>query len=211
MSDRVLGPPIELPEAALLLKPLREIRPGKKKESLAARYGGKAATLAELDAAGYPVPDGWVIDAHMFETAVDRRLPKGHDIASLIKLAGTREGTDRAARARDRILADALPDELTTALAAAYGALEASTPWGLSVRSSATCEDARSSSLAGLATSILGVRGERELCDAVRQVWSSLYLPRTLLYLHRWNIRSVSMPVLIMPMVLAKAAGVLFT
>jgi rifampicin phosphotransferase len=211
LDDRKLSTPIELPEAAALLKPLREIRPGKKRELAAARYGGKAASLAELGAAGFPVPDGWVIDAQMFETAVDRRLPKGHDIASLIKLAGTIEGTDRAARARDRILADRLPDDLTAALGAACAALEPSTPWGLSVRSSATCEDARSSSLAGLATSILGVRGHSELCDAVRQVWASLYLPRTLLYLHRWNIRSVSMPVLLMPMVVAKAAGVLFT
>jgi len=219
LTDRTLGSPIELPEAAsALLSSIRSLRPSdkapisrRKADASAARFGGKAASLAELMAAGFPVPDGWVIDAHTFESAVDRRLPKGHDIASLIKLAGTREGTDRAARARDRILADALPEPLADALETLHVAALPSAPWGLSVRSSATCEDARGSSLAGLATTILGVRGRAELCDAVRQVWASLYLPRTLLYLNRWNIRAVSMPVLLMPMVVAKAAGVLFT
>jgi pyruvate,water dikinase len=175
------------------------------------RFGGKAVTLADLAHDGLPVPPGWVIEAKTFQQFVDDVLPKGHDIPSLLKLAGTREGTDRAARARDRILKSSLPSEMTHALGALWGAIEADAPWGLSVRSSATCEDARGSSLAGLATSILGARGTDALADAVRQVWSSLYLPRTLLYLQRWGTKSVAMAVLIMPVVRAKAAGVLFT
>ncbi|MBK8938077.1 MAG: phosphoenolpyruvate synthase [Polyangiaceae bacterium] len=175
------------------------------------RFGGKAVTLADLAADGLPVPPGWVIDAKTFSQVVDEQLPKGHDVASLIKLAGTRTGMDRAARARDRILQDPLPEGLSHALEDLWAALAPTAPWGLSVRSSATCEDARGASLAGLATSLLGVRGRAQIEDAVRQVWASLYLPRTLLYLHKWSIRTVAMPVLLMPVVVAKAAGVLFT
>ncbi|MFO0552525.1 MAG: PEP/pyruvate-binding domain-containing protein [Polyangiaceae bacterium] len=224
--DRVDSAFPALSEKALaLLSPLRSVgestRPAgrlsrkgddaKRMEEARARFGGKAATLAELARRGLPVPEGWVIDAKSFHQLVDGRLPRNHDVASLLKTAGTTTGMDRAARARDRILADPLPDELRVVLAELWNKVQPHAPWGLSVRSSATCEDARGSSLAGLATSILGVRGVRPLEDAIRQVWASLYLPRTLLYLHRWGIKDVAMPVLFMPMVRAKAAGVLFT
>ncbi len=182
-----------------------------KTASRAARFGHKAVMLADLAAEGHPVPPGWVLEAKLFTRFVDEALPKGHDIGALLKLAGTREGTDRSARARDRILRTALPNELTRALEALWRTVEPEAPWGLSVRSSATCEDAHNSSLAGLATSILGVHGPAGLADAVRQVWASLYLPRTLLYLQRWGTRSAAMAVLVMPVVRAKAAGVLFT
>ncbi|HTJ83672.1 MAG TPA: PEP/pyruvate-binding domain-containing protein, partial [Polyangiaceae bacterium] len=203
-------------EVTSLLTPLGAIGPSTKSsrsktDSRRARFGGKAVALADLAREGLPVPAGWVLDAKMFETVVDARLPKGHDIASLIKSADTRVGMDRAARARDRILGDSLPSELADALSALERATQSKTPWGMSVRSSATCEDARGASLAGLATSILGVRGGVALADAIRQVWASLYMPRTLLYLSRWGIKEVAMPVLIMPMVEARAAGVLFT
>ncbi len=176
-----------------------------------ARFGGKAVTLADLESEGLPVPAGWVIDAKTFTKVVDDMLPKGHDIASLVKVAGTRTGMDRAARARDRILNDPLPEDLSEALDELWTAVKDRCPWGLSVRSSATCEDAKGASLAGLATSVIGVRGVSALEEAVRQVWASLYLPRTLLYLHKWGVREVAMPVLLMPVVAAKAAGVLFT
>lgn len=175
------------------------------------RFGGKAITLADLAGEGLPVPAGWVIEAKTFEKVVDQQLPKGHDVASLVKLAGTRTGMDRAARARDRILSDPLPPDLADALDELWEAVAPLSPWGMSVRSSATCEDARGASLAGLATSVLGVRGGPALEDAVRHVWASLYLPRTLLYLNKWGVKSVAMPVLLMPVVVARAAGVLFT
>ncbi len=220
--NRVMAsaPALALPDdlAAILVPFARVASPRPKdgsKEAKApprsARFGGKAVTLAELASEGFPVPPGWVLDARVFERFVEDVLPKGHDPGSLLKLAGTREGTDRSARARDRILKQELPVEVTRAMEALAVAVEPDVPWGMSVRSSATCEDARGSSLAGLATSILGVRGPDALSEAVRQVWASLFLPRTLLYLQRWGIRSVAMAVLFMPVVRAKAAGVLFT
>jgi len=207
---------LSLPEeAASLLTPLAAIpapsRSGRSKSSTRTlRFGGKAVALADLAREGFPVPAGWVLDAAAFARLVDDRLPKQHDIVSLIKSADSVLGMDRAARARDRILGDSLPPEVTRSLDALARALEPSSPWGMSVRSSATCEDARGSSLAGLATTVLGVSA-LGLADAIRQVWASLYLPRTLLYLARWGIREVAMPILIMPVVRAHAAGVIFT
>jgi pyruvate,water dikinase len=207
---------ISLPEEVTsLLRPLASIpapgKPGRGVDPRAARFGGKATALADLARAGLPVPTGWVLDASYFRRFVDQHLPKGHEVASLIKTADTRVGMDRAARARDRILSDPLPEDLSTALERLYEAVGPGAPWGLSVRSSATVEDARGSSLAGLATTVLGVRGAPQLFDAIRQVWASLYLPRTLIYLSRWGVREVAMPILFMPMVQAVAAGVIFT
>ncbi len=201
---------VELDEStSAIWKPLAVV--GLRRETREKLVGGKASKLAELLRAGLPVVPGWVLDAKVFQRVVDSDLPKGHDIASLIKLAGTEVGTDRAARARDRVLSLKLPKELEAAIEALWAAVAPTAPWGLSVRSSATCEDLRTSSLAGLATSVLAVRGADKFAEALRQVWASLYLPRTLLYLSRWNIRAVAMPVLVHRMVVTDAAGVMFT
>jgi len=199
-----------LPEdVTSVLRPLESV--GLTRSSGAKRVGGKAASLGRLTRDGFPVPPGWVLDARHFVQLVDERLPRGHDATSLIKIAGTRAGIDRAARARDRILGEPLPSDLRGVLDALWNTIAPDAPWGLSVRSSATCEDASGGSLAGLATTILGVRGGEALEKAIRQVWASLFLPRTLAYLSHAGVREVAMPVLLQIMVPAKAAGVMFT
>lgn len=200
----------ELSEATSeILRPLSTV--GLRRETREKRVGGKASKLAELLRAGLPVVPGWVIDSKVFERVVEAGLPKHHDVASLIKLGDTPLGVDRAARARDRVLELTFPEDLSSALAELRTRMAGRAPWGLSVRSSATVEDGRASSLAGLATSVLGVRTQDELEDAIRQVWASLYLPRTLAYLGKWSLRAVAMPVLIQRTVVADAAGVMFT
>jgi len=167
--------------------------------------------LGRLLREGFPVPRGWVLEARRFEEAIARTLPRGHDLPSLIKIAGTRAGIDRAARARDRILSEPLPSGLSHALELLWRAVEPSAPWGLAVRSSATCEDRDTTSLAGIATTLLGVRGPEELGAAIRRVWASLFLPSALTYLRNADLRDASMAVVLQQMVRAEAAGVLFT
>ncbi|HLM75850.1 MAG TPA: PEP/pyruvate-binding domain-containing protein, partial [Polyangiaceae bacterium] len=177
----------------------------------AKRIGGKALSLVKLMQGGFPVPRSWVLDAKHFMSLVEEHLPPGHDLASLVKLAGTKVGIERAARARDRILGERLPDGLRAALDAIWKAAEPEAPWGLAVRSSATCEDSDETSLAGLATTVLGVRGPEALGAAIRQVWASAYLPRAITYFAYTNVRDVGMAVVLQVMVRAEAAGVLFT
>lgn len=175
------------------------------------RIGGKAAAIERLAIAGFPVPRAWVLEARHFTELVSEHLPKGHDVATLIKLAGTRAGIDRAARARDRILGEPLPDEIRVALDMLWVQIEDDAPWGLAVRSSATCEDTSETSLAGLATSVLGVRGPEALGAAIKQVWASAFLPRAITYLAYSGVRDMAMAVVLQVMVRAEAAGVLFT
>ncbi|WP_437926394.1 PEP/pyruvate-binding domain-containing protein [Sorangium sp. So ce291] len=191
------------------LKPLESA--GQRRHTSAKRVGGKAASLGRLLRDGFPVPRGWVLDARCFTELIDRQLPPGHDIATLIRLSGTKAGVDRAARARDRILSEPLPETLSAALRALWQSVEPEAPWGLAVRSSATCEDSDETSMAGLATSVLGVRGEAGIDAAIRQVWASAFLPRALAYLAHAGVRDVAMGVVLQVMVRAEAAGVLFT
>jgi pyruvate,water dikinase len=65
--------------------------------------------------------------------------------------------------------------------------------------------------MAGLAESVLGVRGEEALIAAVREVWASIASGRALSYLAAHGVRDVGMAVVIQRMVEATAAGVMFT
>jgi pyruvate,water dikinase len=184
---------------------------GRGRQGLSQRIGGKGASLAKLAQGGFPVPRAWAIEARHFTRFVSETLPRGHDVATLVKLAGTRVGIERAARARDRVLSERLPEGLEAALAMLWSEIERDAPWGMAVRSSATCEDSEETSLAGLAVTMLGVRGPEDLGAAVRQVWASAFLPRAIMYLAHADIRELAMGVVVQVMVRAEAAGVLFT
>jgi hypothetical protein len=117
----------------------------------------------------------------------------------------------RAAEARQQILAAPLPEGLEADLEAACAELGEGAPWGLAVRSSATCEDATMVSMAGLTESVLGVRGLQALVNAVRQVWASIASGRALAYLAEHGVRDVGMGLVVQRMVEARAGGVIFT
>jgi rifampicin phosphotransferase len=175
------------------------------------RFGGKASSLGRLIRDGFPVPRGWVLPAEHFDALTQDTLPRGHDLHTLVKLAGSRAGIDRSARARDRIQETPLSPAIAAAVEALWADIEASAPWGVAVRSSASCEDGAETSFAGLATTVLGVRGPEALMTAIKQVWASAFLPRALEYMAHAGTRDVAMAVVIQVMAHAEAAGVLFT
>jgi pyruvate,water dikinase len=152
-----------------------------------------------------------VLDVRPFRELVQDRLPPGHDPHSLLKMRSSGAFLERAARAREAILAAPLPAPLARDLEALWNLVESEAPWGLAVRSSATCEDDDMSSMAGIATTKLGVRGPTELADALRTVWASALLPRALSYLAAKGVRDLDMAVVFQIVVPADAAGVAFT
>jgi pyruvate,water dikinase len=172
--------------------------------------GGKAARLAWLAKHGFAVPEAWVLPQEVFVNAV-RELPPGCEPRALLRAAGGRTGDARVAEARQEILRAPLPKGLEAELEELWRSLEARAPWGLAVRSSATCEDGTLVSMAGLAESVLGVRGGAALADAVRTVWASLASGRALAYLAAHGVRDVGMAVILQRVVEAEAGGVMFT
>jgi phosphohistidine swiveling domain-containing protein len=172
--------------------------------------GGKAAGLAWLVRSSFSVPEAWVLPADAFAAAL-RELPPGCEPRSLLRAASGRAGYSRAAEARQEILQAELPKGLDDELAELWSTVRSRAPWGLAVRSSATCEDGALVSMAGLAETRLGVRGAEELGAAVRAVWASLASGRALAYLAAHGVRDVGMAVVLQRVVEAEAAGVLFT
>jgi pyruvate,water dikinase len=174
------------------------------------KFGGKASRLRWLVERGFPVPPSWVIDASTFNAAM-RNLPRGFETRSLLRASSLRLLYARAEEARRAILGVALPKGLSAELRELWTEVGDSAPWGLAVRSSATCEDGAQISLAGLADTKLGVFGPDELIDAVRYVWASIASGQALTYLSAHGIRDIAMAVVIQRVVPASAAGVMFT
>ncbi|HKE99203.1 MAG TPA: PEP/pyruvate-binding domain-containing protein [Actinomycetes bacterium] len=167
-----------------LVLPLDEVGPAD-----APRVGRKAATLAALGQAGFPVPGGVVVTTE----ALARTLAAA--------------GLDAAADP-DQVAAAALPGEVAAALAAAAGRAGGGP---LAVRSSALDEDLPGASSAGQYDSLLGVTAA-DLAAAVRRCWASAFSPHAAAYREaRGAGRDVAMAVLVQPMVAAEAAGVAFS
>jgi pyruvate,water dikinase len=172
--------------------------------------GGKAARLVWLQKNRFAVPDAWVLSKDAFVHML-RELPPGTDPKTLLKLAPGRTRDERCAEAHAAILRVSLPSDLVSEIEALWGACEASCPWGLAVRSSATCEDGELVSMAGLADSVLGVRGPLAIARAVGEVWASIASGRAISYLATHGVKDVQMAVVIQRVVVAEAAGVMFT
>jgi phosphohistidine swiveling domain-containing protein len=172
--------------------------------------GGKAARLAWLVRHGFDVPEAVVLPAMAFAQAT-RELPAGCEPRALLRAATGRAGYMRAAEARQLILGAPLPRGLEDELHAVWRDLGVRSAWGLAVRSSATCEDGALVSMAGLAESVLGVRGPEALVKAVQQVWASIASGRALAYLAAHGVRDVGMALVVQRMVEATSAGVMFT
>ena len=156
--------------------------------------GGKAANLGELIAAGFAVPDGFVLTTTAYAAA-----------ARAAKIDPSRP--DDAA---DRLRATAVPPVVATAATKAYDQLGAGR---VAVRSSATAEDLPGASFAGQQDTFLDVEGDEALLDAVRRCWASLWNERAVAYRadHGIDDEGVALAVVVQRMVDAAAAGVLFT
>lgn len=177
----------------------------------AARVGGKGARLVWLARHGFLVPRTWFLPAEVFTSAITMRLPRSDTPRALLASVGSHGALSRMGRVREWVLGTKPDEALDHAIASLWRGVEREAPWGLAIRSSATCEDAELTAMAGLATSVLGVRGPDAIHRAVREVWASAMLPRALHHLASRGIEDIAMAVVIQVMVRADASGVMFT
>jgi pyruvate,water dikinase len=153
-----------------------------------AKVGSKAARLAELTSAGFPVPAGFVVSVD-----AARAFARAHQVTAASPAAAV-----------NRL---PIPDEVADAVRHALRDLGEGP---VAVRSSATAEDLAGASFAGLYESVLDVCGEKAVLDAVARVWASAHAGRVRLY-DGEAAGCETMAVLIQRMVRADAAGVAFT
>ena len=176
--------------------------------------GGKGMGLASLSAAGFPVPDGFHVNADAYRAYIET-----HDLHDqLMRLAvpalvDQRVSFEAASNGIQALFSDHdVPDSIAGSIASAYRSLEGAVG-AVAVRSSANAEDLPDLSFAGQQDTFLNVQGEEAVIAAVRDCWASLWTARALSYRHEMGIDNdlVAMSVVVQRMVDAEAAGVLFT
>lgn len=173
--------------------------------------GGKAAQLGELSRVeGLAVPPGFCITTEAFRRCVGEAPWFVAAKARLARLGSVERSAARAISEEIalRIGAAPIPEEIALAIT---DALEALGPTGVAVRSSATAEDQPAASYAGQFESALNVIGAAAVLAYTRRCWASLYAPRALSYQAGPAPWEMEMAVVVQQLVVAEAAGVLFT
>ena len=176
--------------------------------------GGKGANLGELVAAGLPVPGGFVLmRAGYLESmqagGVATELAALHS-EGLTRVDDSGRLDELCHRMRGLVAKAGVEETVRDQVLAAYRRLGANVV--VAVRSSATGEDGRDASFAGMNQTITNVAGEDDLIDAVQTCWASLFTPRVLTYRSSRGFSSdPAMAVVVQQMVAPEQAGVAFT
>lgn len=175
--------------------------------------GGKAANLAlAAQKSGLPAPPGCVVTVSAFNYFLEaNELPQR--LARLLRSVVLERPAELArlcATMEKLVLEAEAPGEIARAIAGAAADLA---PGGglLAVRSSAVGEDGESS-FAGQYASVLNVPASAAL-DAYKRVLAGKYSPRAVTYRILAGLADTETPMaaLFMPMVAARAAGVVYT
>jgi len=152
--------------------------------------GGKNASLGEmyslLTPKGVRIPNGFATTAAAYKyflkfNKIDEKLEKLFNGLDLNKLANVQMAGKKA---RSMILKGKFPKDLKEEIISGYGKLceEYGENCDVAVRSSATAEDLPDASFAGQHESYLNIRGERDVLEAVRYCFSSLFTDRAISY-----------------------------
>jgi phosphoenolpyruvate synthase/pyruvate phosphate dikinase len=174
-----------------------------------AEVGGKAASLSEMLAWGFPVPIGFAITADAYRYFASEA---GIGVGGLVSGTASGRATDEPdAVAALRVGETRLPGRLEDEIATAYEELVSLSGLACAVRSSAVSEDSAGASFAGLYESYLNVHGAREVMDAVRRCYASLWSERAVGYRRRQGMGDEAMGVVVMGLVPSDAAGIAFT
>jgi len=175
--------------------------------------GGKGASLARLVRAGFRVPPGFHVTTSAYLDFTRRGGLHERVLAAMSVVDVSDPATLDAASARigDLFAGQPMPASTAAAIAEAYAGLGDDVP--VAVRSSATAEDLPGLSAAGQHDTYLNVHGETAVLDAVKRCWASLWSARAIGYRARRGVEpgKVSIAVVVQQLVLAEAAGVLFT
>jgi pyruvate,water dikinase len=157
------------------------------------KVGGKNASLGEmycrLNPIGIKIPNGFAVTAEGYRLfRKENNLEK--PLEDLLLSLDTKEYSNLSSigeKARNLILSATIPEEIGKDIRAAYKELCKQCEINnldVAVRSSATSEDLPSASFAGRMESFLNISGEKQLLDAVRRCYASLFTDRAIKYRH---------------------------
>ncbi len=183
------------------------------KESALDSVGGKALSLARMIQAGLPVPPCVVLTTSAyFEYVRANELASQIDELCVPQVVGRTISFETAEQKIGTLFLEGiLPQSVLDCLVQASHELGTQTP--LAVRSSATAEDLKDTSFAGLHRTHLNVVGGNALARAVLSCWLSLWSANAMMYRYQLGISSteIAMAVVIQAMIPSEASGVAFT
>jgi pyruvate,water dikinase len=175
--------------------------------------GGKGANLGELSKAGFPVPDGFCITTWAYQSFIKTSLEMEHLLTACAKIDpnNLQQLRNIGQRIRDHIENLHIPEALQKEIVDAWDSIGRS--YHYAVRSSATAEDLPTASFAGQQDTYLNVVGEKNLLDAVRRCWASLFTDRAIAYRAKngFDHHSVFLSVVVQRMVNPNISGIMFT
>ncbi len=176
--------------------------------------GGKGAQLGELSRIdGVRVPPGFCVTTDAYRRIVAAAPSMGAQLDQLARLNPDDHEAirTRSAEIRRTVAGVAIPADLAAAITSARARLGA--PAAYAVRSSATAEDLPTASFAGQQDTYLNVVGSAAILVHISRCWASLFTERAVTYRLRNGVdhRTLAMAVVVQQMVMADAAGVLFT
>lgn len=180
----------------------------------AAECGAKAVALDRLWKMEVPISKGKVIG-----TEVYRQFVQASGLQTAISLALAEKPLDQmrweeiwnlSQKIRLQFLKAPLPEKVQSVLLEKIGTL-LDTP--LVVRSSSVFEDTLGSSFAGLHDSLVNVNGTEAVLKAIKEVWSSLWSDRALMYFKELglNVEESAMAVVLQEFIRGESSGVCFT
>ncbi|KUK49839.1 MAG: Phosphoenolpyruvate synthase, partial [Parcubacteria bacterium 33_209] len=185
--------------------------------------GGKNASLGEmysqLTPKGINIPNGFATTADAYKyfldyNGIDKKIAKIFSEVDLNKL----EDVQKAGKiSRDLTMKGKFPEDLKKEIIEAYEKLceEYGDNTDVAVRSSATAEDLPDASFAGQHESYLNIKGNRDVLEAVKSCYASLFTDRAITYRRDkgFDQLSVYLSAVIQKMVRSDIAssGIMFT
>jgi pyruvate,water dikinase len=169
-----------------------------------AKVGGKNASLGEmysqLNPIGISIPNGFAVTAEgyrLFRKSNNLEKP----LEKLLLSLDTKEYSNLSSigeKARSLILSATIPEVVSNEIRNSYQELSkigGVNNLGVAVRSSATSEDLPSASFAGRMESFLNISGEKQLLEAVRRCYASLFTDRAIKYRHDMGFENLDIAI----------------
>ena len=193
--------------------------------------GGKGANLAEMYNSGFPVPPAFCVTAQAFDLYLKKAGIK-EEIAKIIdktNVDDTLELEKNSAKIRALISESEMPEDMEKEILESYELLSEEAKDEelinkkakkdeqhlsfVAVRSSATTEDLASASFAGQQETFTNIQGKKQLIQAVKNCFASLFTARAVYYRHKkgFDKSNALLSVVVQRMINSEKSGVMFT
>jgi len=193
--------------------------------------GGKGANLGEMYNNGFPVPPGFVITAKTYKKFLEETNIKGEmqEVLQNLNVDDTHALQSAANQVQTIIRSETVPQYMAKMITEAYESMYLNKyavpikaaqminaqrePPFVAVRSSATAEDLPQASFAGQQATFLNIKGSKDVVEAVKDCWASLFTARAIFYRAKNNFDhfKVLIAVVIQKMVDSTKSGVAFS